>query len=80
MGEGFANALADNSQDPNYRLYVGHLEEYPELTAWLCEELDLTTKEVIRHYDVTGKECPKSFVEDEDAWKQFRKDVKKAMR
>lgn len=55
-------------------------ESLVKLTAWLCEELDLTTKEVIRHYDVTGKECPKSFVEDEDAWKQFRKDVKKAMR
>jgi len=29
---------------------------------------------------VTGKACPKYFVDHEDAWKQFRKDVKKAMR
>lgn len=51
-----------------------------KLTAWLCEELDLSEKDVIRHYDVTEKLCPKYFVENEDAWKQFRKDVKKAMR
>lgn len=55
-------------------------ESLVKLTAWLCKELDLTPKEVIRHYDVTGKNCPKAFVEDEDAWKQFQKDVKKAMR
>ena len=29
----------------------------------------------IRHYDVTGKDCPKYFVEHEDAWVQFRQDV-----
>jgi len=31
---------------------------------------------VIRHYDITGKICPKYFVENEDAWKQFKSDVK----
>lgn len=55
-------------------------ESLIKLTAWLCKELNLTPKEVIRHYDVTGKNCPKAFVEDEDAWKQFQKDLKKAMR
>lgn len=50
-----------------------------QLTAWLCKKFDLTEKDVIRHFDVTGKNCPKYFVEHEDAWKQFLKDVKKAM-
>ena len=40
---------------------------------------DLNENDVIRHYDVTGKICPKYFVEHENAWKQFRKDVKKAL-
>ena len=31
--------------------------------------------DVIRHYDVTGKNCPKYYVEHEDAWKQFKVDV-----
>ena len=33
-----------------------------KLTAWLCKQLDLSPKDVIRHYDVTGKACPKYFV------------------
>lgn len=47
-----------------------------QLTAWLCEKFGLTEADVIRHYDITGKICPKYFVEDEDAWKQFKADVK----
>lgn len=47
-----------------------------QLTAWLCRKFDLTEKDVIRHYDVTGKICPKYFVEDESAWEKFREDVK----
>ena len=35
---------------------------------------------IIRHYDVTGKNCPKYFVEDEKAWENFHKDVKKALK
>lgn len=47
-----------------------------KLTAWLCNELHIKPKEIIRHYDVTGKACPKYFVDHEDAWEQFKKDVK----
>lgn len=50
-----------------------------KLTAWLCKELNLGPKDVIRHFDVTGKACPRTFSEDEAQWKQFRKDVKKAL-
>lgn len=54
-------------------------ESLVRLTAWLCDELDLTADDVIRHYDITGKSCPKAFVENEGEWKQFKKDVKKAI-
>lgn len=50
-----------------------------QLCAWLCLKFDLSEKDVIRHYDVTGKNCPKYFVENEDAWKQFRQDIKSAL-
>ena len=46
-----------------------------QLTAWLCNRFGLTSQDVIRHYDVTGKICPKYFVEHEDAWEQFKADV-----
>ena len=46
-----------------------------QLCAWLCMKFDLKEEAVIRHYDVTGKICPKYFVEDEEAWENFRKDI-----
>ena len=46
------------------------------LTAWLCEKFGLTEEDVIRHYDITGKNCPKYFVENEEAWNTFKKDIK----
>ena len=50
-----------------------------DLTAWLCKKFDLTEEDVIRHYDVTGKNCPKYFVENEDAWNTFKEDVGNAL-
>ena len=50
-----------------------------QLTGWLCREARLSENHVIRHYDVTGKICPKYFVEHEDAWEQFLADVKKEL-
>ena len=50
-----------------------------ELTAWLCQKFGLDADDVIRHYDVTGKLCPLYFVDHEDAWKQFKKDVDAAI-
>ena len=51
-----------------------------ELTAWLCREFRLKPeKDVIRHYDVSGKVCPKYFVEDPEAWEQFLEDVSSAV-
>jgi N-acetylmuramoyl-L-alanine amidase len=46
-----------------------------KLTAWLCLKYNLSADDVIRHYDVTGKNCPKYYVEHPDQWKTFRKDV-----
>ena len=46
-----------------------------QLTAWLCAKFGLTSENVIRHYDVTGKMCPLYYVEHEDAWQQFKADV-----
>lgn len=50
-----------------------------KLTALLCDKLDLDENDIIRHYDITGKNCPKYFVENEDAWEEFKKDVKDAL-
>lgn len=46
-----------------------------ELCAWLCCKFNLEAKDVIRHYDVTGKACPKYFVDNPQEWDQFIQDV-----
>ena len=50
-------------------------ESMVDLCAWLCLKFDLDQEDVIRHYDVTGKNCPKYFVEDEEAWKAFKEKI-----
>ena len=47
-----------------------------KLTAWLCRHFGVSPDQIIRHYDITGKDCPKYFVEHEDAWEQFLADVR----
>lgn len=51
-----------------------------QLCAWLCLKFDLNEDDIIRHFDVTGKICPKYFVDNEEAWERFRADVGKAMK
>lgn len=46
-----------------------------KLVGWLCYRFGLESSDVIRHYDVTEKICPKYFVDHPDAWEQFKKDV-----
>ena len=40
LEEDFANTLADTAQNPDTRFHNGQLEEFPELTDWLCECFD----------------------------------------
>jgi len=45
------------------------------LVAYLTEKYGLGRDDIIRHYDVTGKDCPKWFVEHPDDWEKFKDDV-----
>jgi N-acetylmuramoyl-L-alanine amidase len=47
------------------------LQSARELILELCERYKLGRQNVYRHYDVTGKDCPKYFVIHEDQWEQF---------
>lgn len=47
-----------------------------QLTAFLCGKFNLDPNtDVIRHYDITGKNCPKYYVEHQEAWDQFITDL-----
>ena len=46
-----------------------------ELCAELCKKYGIDIHNVIRHYDVTGKVCPKYYVEHSNEWDKFKADV-----
>lgn len=43
--------------------------------AWLLDEFDLSTDDILRHYDCGGKLCPLYYAENEGAWERLRQDV-----
>ncbi len=50
-------------------------ESLLRLTAWLLHKFYLTPEDVLRHYDQGGKNCPKYYVENEEAWEIFLEDL-----
>ncbi len=51
-----------------------------KLTSWLCYNFGLDENDVIRHYDITEKICPKYYVDNPEEWKAFKKDVKEELK
>jgi len=41
----------------------------------IVKKYGIKKENVIRHYDVTGKNCPAYFVKDEEAWIKFRNEI-----
>ena len=46
-----------------------------ELCADICRRYGLTVNNIIRHYDVTGKDCPRYYVQNPPEWIKFKNDV-----
>lgn len=46
-----------------------------ELCTDICIRHNLSVNNIIRHYDVTGKECPRYYVRNENEWIKFKNDV-----
>lgn len=62
-------------EDETGRFNKATYDAVVHLAAWLVEYFGLEVSDVIRHYDVTGKPCPKYFVDFPSAWDQFLADV-----
>lgn len=46
-----------------------------ELCADICRRYGLGINNIIRHYDVTGKDCPRYYVQNPSEWIRFKNDV-----
>ena len=47
-----------------------------ELCAYLCKKFGLSSEDIIRHYDVTGKKCPLWYVNHPEDFAAFKARVK----
>lgn len=45
------------------------------LLAWLTEAYDLSTDDILRHYDCGGKKCPLYYTENPSEWEKLKEDV-----
>lgn len=43
-----------------------------ELAAYICKKYNISIDRVIRHYDVTGKNCPAPMVSNSSRWDDFK--------
>ncbi len=49
------------------------------LTAKLLKKYGLSKNNIIRHYDVTKKDCPRYFVKHPNKFERFKNDVEKIL-
>ncbi|MEM1323224.1 MAG: SH3 domain-containing protein [Bacteroidota bacterium] len=49
-----------------------------ELAQFLLNKYHFTVKDLYRHYDITGKLCPRMMIEEAD-WQNFRHDINKGL-
>ena len=73
------------SSDGNWYFEAETVKNTIDLIKHLMEKYDIPIENVIRHYDVTGKNCPQPYIND-NVWNEFKEqlkekkmDLKKAM-
>jgi N-acetylmuramoyl-L-alanine amidase CwlA len=64
--------MCDAVKDGKHNVSKKTLDNTIDLVKKKMKEYNIPADRVIRHFDVTGKVCPKYFVEDDKAWKEFK--------
>lgn len=67
--------LCDTNKNGKLDLSNKTRENAIELGKSLVKKYNIPKERVIRHYDVTGKNCPAYFVKDEKAWNEFKNEI-----
>ncbi|MGR3206134.1 peptidoglycan recognition protein family protein [Bacillus glycinifermentans] len=61
--------------EKNGKIHGDTVQNAAELVADLCKRYGLSTDSIVRHYDVTNKNCPAPWVSDSSQLAAFRKKV-----
>lgn len=64
--------LCDTKKNGKYGFTDKTISNAVELVKDKMDQYKVPVDKVIRHFDVTGKVCPKPFVDDEKDWKEFK--------
>lgn len=65
--------LCSRMQDGKYYFRPGTVDNAVQLTRTLMAKYGIAPDHVVRHYDVTHKNCPAPFVENAAAWQDFKR-------
>lgn len=64
--------LCDTKKDGKYGFTDKTIKNAVALVKDKMSQYNVSADKVIRHFDVTGKVCPKPFVDDSKAWNEFK--------
>ena len=64
--------LCDSVRNGKFDFTENTLAQAAELGRSIMKQYNIPIENVVRHYDVTGKICPRPFVENEAAWQAFK--------
>lgn len=85
------NQIREGSYSPNYFLIGIEMcvnsdadwnktyQNTIELAAYLLNKYNLSIDDIYRHYDITGKDCPKMMLAEKE-WERFKNNVKTHMK
>ena len=61
--------------DKQGKIRPGTIDTALSVVRQLMAAYDIPSDRVLRHYDVTGKNCPRPMVEDPQLWEDFKKEL-----
>ena len=67
--------MCDTKRNGKYEVTSKTRSNAIALGKELVKKYGIKKENVIRHYDVTGKNCPAYFVKDEESWINFRNEI-----
>ncbi|WP_146876841.1 N-acetylmuramoyl-L-alanine amidase [Bacillus subtilis] len=65
--------------EKNGTIHADTIARAEKVVAELCKQYKLTEKDIYRHYDITGKNCPAPFVSAPSKFTAFKAGVKKLL-
>lgn len=67
--------MCDTKRNGKYEVSAKTRANAIALGKEIVKKYGIKKENVIRHYDVTGKNCPAYFVKDEEAWQKFKDEI-----